>query len=110
MPSSLGGDIKIMDVSTVHADNIKLFYDIMLDIGSTHNGLDILFDDLTVSHKKSPIYILETNFCPGLNEKRFMKPEFATTRYSLYTTMGVGLILANLFLHHIDPFLYKSIL
>ena len=93
--SSLGGDIKIMDVSKVHSDNIKLFYNIMEDINSTHNGLDILFDDLSVSYKVLPIILLEVNFCPGYNEKRLWNAEFDTGRYSLYKTILGGLLIFN---------------
>lgn len=107
--SSLGGDIRIMDIKKVHPDNIKLFYNILDDIGSTHNGLDILFDDLSVSHKIKPIYLLETNFCPGLNKKRIMSPEFASARHSFYAYTGIGLLLLNAILSYTNPSQYSWI-
>ena len=66
------------------------------DIGSTFNGLDILFYDLSISHKKSPVILLETNFCPGWNKKRVFSPEFKSARYSFYSTLIKSIFLYSI--------------
>lgn len=98
--SSLGGDIRLIDIKDVHPDNIQLFNDILFDINSNFNGLDIMFCDLSVSHKKRPIILLETNFCPGLNKKRIYKKEFKTVRHSLYKILFGSTILYTLIFKH----------
>jgi D-alanine-D-alanine ligase-like ATP-grasp enzyme len=94
--SSLGGDIRFINIKDVHPDNIKLFYSMLRDIDSTFNGLDILFYDLSISHKKSHILLLETNFCPGWNEKRIFSPEFKSARQSFYLYAGISAVIYSI--------------
>jgi D-alanine-D-alanine ligase-like ATP-grasp enzyme len=86
--TSLGGKINILDMNTVHPDNIQMFKEMTKDIGSSFNGLDIFYIDLSVSHKQLPIILLETNFCPGINKTQIFTDQFAPIRYSLYKSLA----------------------
>ena len=101
----LGNIAKLIPKNTIHPDNIKLFYNIIKDIDSSFNGLDILFDDLSVSHKKLPIYLLETNFCPGYIDKEKLI-DLESIRETIYTKIFTSLLFINIGLYYTIPEMY----
>jgi glutathione synthase/RimK-type ligase-like ATP-grasp enzyme len=86
--ASLGADGYYINPKTVHPDNIKLFYTLLDKMNNYKLGIDLLFHDLSISHTKSPIILIEVNACPGFDKKRLFKKEFKTAIHPLYTLLG----------------------
>jgi hypothetical protein len=103
----LGNIAKPIPKNTIHPDNIRLFYNIMKDIDSSFNGIDILFDDLSVSYKKLPFYLLETNFCPSYNGKKNLI-NIESVRENIYTKIFASLLFINIGLYYTISEMYDT--
>jgi glutathione synthase/RimK-type ligase-like ATP-grasp enzyme len=87
--ASLGADGSYINPKIVHPDNIKLFYTLLDKMNNYKLGIDLLFHDLSISHTKSPIMLIEVNACPGFDKKRLFKKEFKTAITPLYVLLGI---------------------
>lgn len=61
-----GGSVEVVDINTIHKDNIKLFKKVMNTTKLTLAGLDFISQDISKSYKENGGVMNEINICPDV--------------------------------------------